>query len=172
MAFAVNAQTDSTALTFPATWEGVWAGKLEIYNRKGKAQELPMELHILPIDGTERYSWTIIYGEYKEAGKRDYELVTVDAENGVYAVDEKNSIQMEGYYLGGKFFQRFEVMGNMLLTTNEKIDDNTLTWEIISGSLEPVSSTGKQEVDGEEIPEVKAYPINVLQKAVLKRQGN
>ena len=163
----IAAQTTIDSLTFPASWEGIWRGNLEIFNHEGLKQTLPMELHILPISDSDRYTWTIFYGEDKVAGKRDYELVPVDTSKGIYAVDEKNSIAMEGYLLGGKYFQRFEVMGSLLLTTTEKIDDKTLIWEIISGKLEAVSSTGKQEVDGEEMPEVKAYPVNVLQRARL-----
>lgn len=166
--FAQEIAKDS--LTFPETWEGIWVGELEVYNAKGKAQTLPMELHILPIDSSENHTFYIIYGEDKVAGKRPYELVTIDAEKGLYAVDEKNSIQMEAYLLGNTLVQRFEVMGTMLITINEKIDDNTIIWQIISGSLDPVSATGKEEVDGEEIPEVKAFPIKALQKAILKKQ--
>ncbi len=163
----IVAQTDS--LFFPASWKGIWKGNLEIFSNAGKQQELPMELHILPIDSSENYTFWIIYGEDKEAGKRPYELVTVDAEKGLYAIDEKNSIQMEAYFLGDKLIQRFEVMGNMLMTTTEKKGE-IMEWEIISGSLTPVSTTGKEKVDGEEIPEVKAFPIKVVQKAILKRQ--
>ena len=127
-----------------------------------------MELHVLPIENSDRYTWTIFYGEDKVAGKRDYEIVPIDTTKGIYAIDEKNSIAMEGYLLGGKYFQRFEVMGSLLLTTTKKITETELIWEIISGKLDPVSSTGKQEVDGEEIPEVKTYPIHILQRARLK----
>lgn len=155
---------------FPVSWEGIWKGQLEIYTEQGLTQQLPMELHIQPIDSSANHTFWIIYGADKEAGKRPYELVTINAEKGQYAIDEKNSIQMEAYFLGNQLIQRFEVMGNMLITINEKIDDNTIVWTIISGSTTPISSTGKEEIAGEEIPEVKTYPIGVLQKAVLKRQ--
>lgn len=164
---AVFAQTATDSLSFPASWKGIWMGNLEIFNNKGLTQSLPMQLHILPIQNSDRYTWTIFYGEDTIAGKRDYELVPIDTAKGIYSIDEKNSIAMEGYFLGGKYFQRFEVMGNLLLTTTEKVSKTELIWEIVSGKLEPVSSTGKQEVEGEEIPEVKTYPIGVLQRARL-----
>ncbi|MFK7934657.1 MAG: hypothetical protein AB8G22_14190 [Saprospiraceae bacterium] len=163
----LSAQTDS--LNFPASWSGKWQGTLEIFSEKGKQQELPMQLHILPMDTSDRYTWTIIYGEDEKTGTRPYELVTIDAEKGLYAIDEKNSIQMEAFLLGGKLFQRFEVMGSLLLTTNELHADGTLSWEIISGKLEPVSVTGDQKVAGEDIPPVQAFPIGVLQRAVMKK---
>lgn len=67
---------------FPYSWEGIWQGDLEIFNTKGVAQTIPMELHILPTDSTHRFTWTLIYGTDKEAGKRPYELVIIDADKG------------------------------------------------------------------------------------------
>ncbi len=166
-AFAQTEPQDS--LSFPESWEGIWTGTLDIFNSKGKAQSLPMELHILPIDTSDNHTFWIIYGEDKKAGLRPYELVTIDAEKGLYAVDEKNSIQMEAYLMGNTLIQRFEVMNTMLITTNEKIGD-TIIWQIISGNMDPVSSTGQQKVDGEDIPEVKAFPIANMQKAFLTRR--
>jgi len=163
----LTAQTIPDSLKFPATWQGVWVGNLEIFNNQGLTQTLPMELHILPIENSDRYTWTIFYGKDKVAGKRDYEIVPTDTLKGIYSIDEKNSIAMEGYLLGGKYFQRFEVMGNLLLTATEKVSETEIIWEIISGKLEAVSSTGKQEIEGEEIPEVRTYPVSVLQRARL-----
>lgn len=159
-------QKDS--LTFPQSWEGKWAGTLEIFNAAGLAQSLPMELHILPLDSVGQWSWTIIYGEDKEAGRRGYELHTIDAQKGQYLIDEKNSIAMEAYFLGEKFFQWFEVQGSLLLTTTYLRGDE-LYWEITFGKSDPVSTTGDQTVDGEEIPPVKTFPISGVQAAVLKK---
>jgi hypothetical protein len=89
--------------SFPSTWVGDWSGKLEIFNVTGKLQELPMELHIHPLDTVpEAFTFAIVYGEDKVAGLRAYELVTVDAAKGRYLMDEKNSIKMEAYYVNGK----------------------------------------------------------------------
>lgn len=167
LAFAQTTPKDS--LSFPESWEGIWTGTLDIFTQKGKTQSLPMELHILPIDTSDNHTFWIIYGEDKVAGLRPYELVTIDAEKGHYAIDEKNSIQMEAYLMENTLIQRFEVMNNMLITTNEKIGD-TITWQIISGKMDAVSSTGQRKVDGEEIPEVKAFPIANMQKAFLTKK--
>ena len=163
----VDCQTDS--LSFPESWEGIYAGDLEIFNAKGKAQTLPMELHILPIDTSENHTFYIIYGEDKVEGLRPYELVTVDAEKGQYKVDEKNSIAMEGYLLGNGFYQSFEVMGTMLMTIVEKVNADELSWTIIAGKNEAVSISGGGVEDGEEISPVSAFPITTAQKAILRR---
>ncbi len=153
---------------FPQAWEGKWQGELKIYNAKGLAQKIPMELHILPIDTSESFTWSIIYGEDKEKGLRPYELKIVDAEKGHYIVDEHNSILLDAYLLGGKLFERFSVMGSMLLATTELRDD-VLYYEIISGSETAVNTTGDTKVDEEDIPAVGSFPIVVRQYAELKR---
>ena len=156
---------------FPNSWEGEWFGQLSIFKDTGKVRELPMALHILPIDtaSVPSWTWTIRYGEDQEAGKRPYELITVDAAKGFYLIDEKNTIKMEGYYIGGQFYQWFEVQGSRLLTKTEMVGD-ALVWEIVVGSDQPVSTTGGSVFEGEEIPPVKAFPISNLQRAVLRKK--
>ncbi len=164
----ICAVTAQDTLSFPYSWQGKWQGDLEIYTAKGLSQTVPMELHILPTDSTNRFTWSIIYGEDKVAGKRPYELVILDVEKGIYAIDEKNSIQLEGYFIKDKFFSRFEVMGNLLLTTEQLVGEE-LIFEIIVGKMTPVSVTGNEVVNGDTIPPVQAFPLKVMQRAILRR---
>lgn len=155
--------------SFPATWVGNWKGTLEIFNATGRLQELSMELNIHPLDTPPgSYTFEIVYGEDRVTGARPYELLTLDAAKGLYLMDEKNSIKMEAYYLNGKLIQWFEVEGTLLFTTTELVGDELL-WEIISGSSMPVSTTGNDTVNGEEIPPVKTYPVGAMQRARLRR---
>jgi len=158
-------------VVFPDDWKGKWVGELKIFSNDGFKQKLPMELHILPVDTSDAWSWTIYYGEDKVAGKRDYFLIPKDTAKGIWQVDEQNSILLDAYLFDGKLFERFEVMGNLLTTTTELRGDN-LVWEIISGSLENTISTGNA-IDGRDtIPEVKSYPISVMQRAFLSKIKN
>ncbi len=162
----LTARQASDTLGLPTEWVGKWAGNLDIYSLEGKQQEVPMELHILPRDSC--YTYTIIYGEDREVGKRDYLLKPVKPERGWYKIDEQNTIEMDAYLLNGKLYSRFEVMGNLLLSTAE-VENGIMTYEIISGKLEPARTTGNATFEGEDIPEVKAFPIQVRQVAYLKR---
>lgn len=164
----LSAQTTETQ-PFPQSWVGVWTGELEIFNAKGKVQAVPMELHIQPIANSQNYTWTIIYGEDREAGARPYELQAVDAEVGHYVIDEKNSIRLDAFLVGGKLYERFSVMGSMLIATTE-LQGNQLIYEIISGSDKAVSTTGNTTVEGEDIPAVESFPIAVRQQAVLRKK--
>ena len=167
--FATSVFGQNDTLGFPFSWQGEWAGTLDIFNARGKVQSLPMELHILPTDSSANLTWTLLYGEDKVAGRRAYELVIVDTAQHRYLIDEKNSIKMEGYYLAGKFYQWFEVQGSLLLTTTQLVGEE-LHWEIVVGKLEPASVTGGEVVDGEEIPPVQAFPVTGVQRAVLLRR--
>jgi len=160
----LHAQTD----TFPASWAGTWQGKLDIYTPQGKAQTIPMELHILPIDTSDRHTWTIIYGAGDQAQKRPYELVTIDAAAGHYQIDEKNNILIDAYHFGDKLIQHFSVMGTMLVATNE-VRDNEMIFEIYSGKDEAVTTSGDTTFESEDIPEVQAFPVANYQRAVLRR---
>jgi hypothetical protein len=166
-ALSVSAQGSLDSLGLPDEWIGKWAGTLEIYSLQGKQQELPMELHILPRDSF--YTYSIIYGPDKEEGLRDYLLKPVRPEMGWYKIDEQNTIEMDVYLLNGKMYSRFDVMGSLLLSTAE-VKDGVMTYEIISGKLEAIRTTGNQTFDGEDIPEVNSFPIQVRQVAYLRRR--
>ena len=151
---------------FPENWYGKWRGTLVIYNNKGVAQKIPMELHVEPTDSANRCKMALIYGEGENANVRPYDLVTLDAENGHYQTDEKNTIYLDDYYFDGVLYSRFEVMGNLLLSRIEKRNDK-IYFEIISGKLEPIATTGGDEAN--DIPPVNSYKITVSQRAELIR---
>ncbi len=165
-----SAQTPAMP-TFPDDWVGNWSGTLNIYGPKGKSDSVSMALEIFPIDTSRegRYTFGIVYGS-KEQDWRPYELVPIAPERGLWKVDEKNSIVIEGFLCGPKFVSHFTVMNSRLLCTYEKQDAETLIFEVYSGADKPISTTGNAEFEGEKIPEVKTYPLGVFQRAVLKKQ--
>lgn len=154
---------------FPQSWEGKWKGNLEIHTGKGLMQTIPMELHILPTADSARHTFTIIYGAGEEASPRNYLLETVNPEIGLYRIDEQNSIKMEAYLLGNKLVQIFEVEGQRLISTTEKTGKKTMIWEILAGPADPISVTGNTEIDGEQIPPVNTFPVQVMQRANLRK---
>lgn len=156
-----------TPATFPESWVGNWKGTLEIFSPKGKEQQVPMQLRIKVVDSL-NYTWHIIYGEDEEKGLRPYLLKPEDVAYGRYSIDEQNSIVLDAILIAGKLYSRFEVGGNLLLSTAE-LKGEELHYEIISGKLDPLRVTGGEKYEGEDIPEVKSYPVVVRQLAVLRR---
>ncbi len=161
-------QQDS--LGFPGNWVGEWTGDLVISTSAGEVQQLPMILRILPQEEG-RYTFTIVYGEDTPENTRPYFLETIDAEKGHYVTDEENSILLDDFLINGKLYSRFEVMGNLLLSTLEE-REGQLIYEIISGPLAPIRTTGDTIIEGEEIPPVNSYHVKVQQRAVLVRKEN
>jgi hypothetical protein len=155
--------------SFPSSWFGTWEGTLNIYNAKGLSQSIPMSLELAATDTIGYYKWHIIYGTDREKGLRPYYLETIDASKGLYRNDEKNSIKMEAYLLGGKLFSNFSVEGNLLTSMQEKVGD-TMLWEIVFGKEKEVSITGNQVVKGDTISAVKTMPVIISQRAVLKKK--
>jgi len=143
-----------------AAWKGVWKGKLEIFSGEGKKQEIPMELHILPLDSTGKYTWKIIY----DKSPRDYTLLAKDASKGLYSLDENNGIEMNMVLLDKNFVSCFEVMDNILISSY-RLENNQIVSEIFSCSKKQAVKTGN--MPEKEIPEVISYPPKILQRAVL-----
>jgi len=154
------------SISFPEDWTGRWKGALKIYSGLGLQDGLKMELIIEPIANSENYTFTIVYDNSLELTKRNYELIVVDKDQGLFLVDEKNTILIESYFMGGKWFQRFEVAGNMLICTIEMQGKN-LVWEITSGNSEKISTSGDEGAEG--ILPVNTYPFGVYQRAVLTK---
>jgi hypothetical protein len=159
------------SLVFPASWEGDWAGKLDIFNAKGLVQRVDMEVNIHKIDtsATGRYTFGLMYGS-RDKDWRPYELVPVAPEKGLWKVDEKSGIILESYLYGPKLLCWFVVNNSRVLCTYEKTDAHTMIFEVYSGTEVPVSITGNTKQGTEEIPEVKTYPFIVFQRAVLNKK--
>ncbi len=153
-------------INFPEDWTGRWQGDLMIYSGLGLQDQLKMELIIEPIQSSNNFTFTIVYDDGLELSKREYELIVVNKKQGLFLVDEKNSIMIESYFMGGKWFQRFEVAGSMLICTIEQ-QGNNLVWEISSGKSEKISTSGDTNIDG--ILEVNTYPFGVYQRSVLTK---
>lgn len=156
-------------LPFPVSWVGDWVGELDIWRGSGKAQTVPMTMSISPADQPGTYYWKTVFGE-DEATTKPYLLKTTDAANGLYVIDEQNSIVIESYLFDNKLVSWYIVMENLILASFEKRDDH-IVFEILAGSEKPVSISGGQRVDEEDIPSVKTLPFTVMQRAILRKKS-
>lgn len=162
---SLMAQTDSL-LHFPQDWLGNWSGNLEIFKSSGKVDQIPMELRLGVTASNDRWSWMIVY-HGRSTDERAYELVAKDKANGLYAIDEKNSIVLDAYWLGGTLTSRFSV-GKSLLLINYIFDSDVIRFEVFSGNMDDSSQTGDTISD---VGDIFNYPIGTLQRAVLVRQN-
>ena len=151
--------------SFPNDWLGEWEGKLMIYNQKGLASEIDMELHILDMDSVDRWKWVLIY-KGEKLDERKYELVAIDTKAGHYQIDEKNSILLDAYWRDQTLISRFSV-DNSLLLVNYHFEKEQIRFEIFAGGMTTAVQTGKEV---KEIDEIKSFPVGVMQKATLKQK--
>lgn len=150
---------------FPKAWEGIWKGELQIMNVKGVQMQLPMELHILPIDSS-KWTWKIVYApKDKPRDERNYELIVKDKAKGHYAVDEKDGIILDAFYINGNLYSEFAVQGTEILSI-DRLEGKNLVVEMIVKPSKEIAVTGGTS---EEVPPVSSYQISSQHKAVLKK---
>jgi hypothetical protein len=157
-------------VSFPQSIVGNWKGTLT-WNRPGKAaQEFLMRLNIQPLDSN-RYTWQIIYGNddpsiTQKVDDRPYLLVPVDTAKGHWQIDERNTIVLDGYFIGNSFTSVFSVSGSTIVNKYE-IKDEGLQVTFTTYASKSINTTGGTS---NEIPPVESYKVIGLQQGLLKRQ--
>ncbi len=152
---------------FPLTWEGDWAGTLQIHFPGVAARNVPMQLEIHPLDSIS-WSWTLIYNPGEKEDRRAYDLLTAQPDKGEWLIDEHNGIVLGARVLGPVFVSRFSVGGQLLLARYE-LRGEVLHFEILAGSMDTTETGGPQEGEAplEQTPIVNWYGLNVFQQATL-----
>jgi len=160
---SINSFGQNSESSFPDSWLGEWIGTLDIYGPQGVIQSLEMELHISEEEGEGSWGWTIIYkGETTD--ERKYELQLKDPAKSHYVIDEKNSILLDGYYLGNTLVTRFSV-NRSLLMINYTFEEGQIIFDVFSGSLDTSVKTGEEIT---QVEEIRSYQIGNRQRAILK----
>ena len=156
--------------SFPQNWLGHYKGDLLIYDADSVRIKLIMELSISKTNVDSLFDWSITYDFKNKKDVRAYSLVLVDRTKGYYKIDERNSIEIDSYLHNGNILTSFyKVEESYIIASYTKIEE-TIVFEIIAGKSTPISTTGNQMVNEEEIPQVDTFPVNGRQKAILVKQ--
>ncbi len=159
---------------FPKTWQGKWRGQLSIYSMPNRFQRVPMTLEIKrTVADTNRYSFIITYGSDSIKGARNYELVVLDQNRGIYQIDEKNSIKTEAFFLANRLINQFTVQGVRSITSYER-QNELLIFDVITGRDAYVSASGggkaaNAPANAPNLPVLQTFPLGAWQRSVLKR---
>jgi hypothetical protein len=156
----------SPPINFPLDWIGHYEGKLSIYATNGDPNVVSMQLIINYPDAEGYFPWTVIYDE-KDV--RRYGLEVINTDRGLYRINEYNSIELDAYLIDRHLISRFSVMQNDLIIDYEHVGDAIIAQFFIS-SIGSQNITGGEIIGQDTIPKVKTYPIQVYQKAVLKKK--
>jgi hypothetical protein len=159
-----EAQPKETAV-FPQAFFGIYKGTLQIEGESGSST-YPMEFHLLPTDSSRVYRYTLIYGEGESRQVRDYSLLEINKDKGMYVVDEQNGILLDDKVVGNRMYSLFEVQGT-LLTTFITFETDHMIFEIVAARGENKKTSGGQT---DSIPRVISYPISTVQRAILYKQ--
>ena len=147
-------------LQFPEDFLGIYKGTLTITTSNGD-ELLPMEFHLLDAPDKTRYGYKIFYGAERE--ERSYNLIRTHNEH-LFLVDENNGIILESGFANNTLFSTYEVMGNLLNST-EKFYEDRMEFTITMAREQDTSITGTKES-----AIVKNYPISVMQTAMLTKE--
>ncbi len=168
--FALFSLISNAQESFPQSWLGSYKGDLLIYDADSVKMKLKMELFISKTKIDSVFNWTITYDVKNKKDVRAYSLVVVDRAKGHYKIDERNSIEIDSYLHNNNILTSFlKVNESYIIATYAKIEE-TIEFEIIAGKSTPVSTTGNQMINEEEIPQVDTFPVNGRQKAILIKQ--
>ena len=149
-------------LSFPQSFVGNWKGTLT-WNRPEKAaQQFAMRLNIQAVDSG-RYTWQIIYGD-EQKDNRPYILMPVDTTKGHWQIDERNTIVLDGYFIGNSFTSVFAVSGSTIVSKYELTADGLMV-SFTTYATKPITTTGGTS---NEIPPVDSYQVKSLQQGLLK----
>jgi len=151
---------EKVALAFPQDFLGIYKGELELTSSNG-TEKIPMEFHLLDAPDDTNYGYKIFYGV--ERDERAYNLVRTHNKH-LFLIDENNGIVLEGAFANNTLFSTYEVMGNLLNTT-EKFYEDHMEFTITLAREQDTSMTGNTES-----AIVKNYPISMMQTATLLKE--
>ncbi len=156
----------TVADTIPQSWIGKWEGELVISTQP--EADIKMELEIIPFEKNDSsFHWNIYYKSPGNEDKREYELLAINQQKGFYKINEKNSIILDAYFHKNTLYAVFDVQDNLIHSIYRKTDKE-IFFEII------MCKTNKYDITGgaENIPQVKTYPVQVVQHAILYKVKN
>lgn len=149
---------------FPQSFVGNWKGTLTWSRAEKAKQQFTMRLNIQPADSG-RYTWQIIYGDNQQ-DNRPYLLMPVDTAKGHWQIDERNTIVLDGYFIGNTFTSVFSVSGSTIVSKYELTADGLLV-SFTTYATKPITTTGGTS---SEIPPVESYKVVGLQQGLLRRE--
>lgn len=148
----------------PSEWNGFWKGACTTTYADGQKLSYTMGLRIAPIEGRNANRWTITYKSSEMNQTRSYEILAVDAENGYFQIDERNSILLDTYLIGDTLHSRFEVEGKNLESTY-RVTSSSIEVTMISSSTKPKTKSGGENGTSE----VVSFEHLSVQRASLER---
>lgn len=150
---------------FPSSWIGIWQGELTFYpERHQDTIKVSLEIAKTEVPGT--YSWKTSYSSPKLNMVKDYLLKERDVLTGSFEIDEQDGIVIPCRFFENELWSLLEVEGTFIIGLYS-MQGEELTVTFPSGKTDLAEFS--RQIDGEDSPEVKSFPISASQKIVLTR---
>jgi hypothetical protein len=135
-----------------------------------RSMDVTMGLEIGPAQDNGRCGWTIIYDGSAGRQVRPYELVTVDAQAGLYQIDERNGIVLPARLVDGTLFSEFEVQGQRIAVRYERgmAADGAPVMRV---EMCTTAEARAVRTGGGAVPEVRGWTPQAVQRIELRRQS-
>ena len=143
---------------FPDRCLGVWKGTLHLYNQGVVKDSVPVRMTVARTADPAVWAWKTEYLSAKNPVVKDYALKLTDKAANRYVTDEGNGILLDTYLVGNKLYNVFEVSGNLLTATYERVGES-LIFEVTSGK--------KGETTGEGVVN---YTVRNVQRVVFRKE--
>lgn len=157
----VRAEEEMKPAAFPESWMGKYSGPLNILGTDGPVQTITMHLEVAPSEKLGEWHWRL---QYEGQPVRDYLLMEVDAERGLYRIDEKNSIILDAQRYGNELHSAFSMNG-MVLNAVYRMTDGGVEFRIATVRMEAGATTGGEGG----VPAVGSHQTIGAQFALLKK---
>lgn len=143
-----------------AAWEGTFSGPCTNLRAGATTStvDFRMERFIAKIPGSDRYEWRSTYNGGEPGSGKNYQLIPVQPAAGRYQIDEGGGVRIDSYLSGQTMYSHFEV-GNVQISTIERLEGDRLTTELLSFENSALTPNAP----------VKSFRFQVNQRCVLQR---
>lgn len=162
---------------FPEDWEGDYSGQMILGNvhSPNDTVDVLFNIHEVIKDSVWTYKMTYHSKRYRKIVK-DYIIKRERKGDQVnYILDELDGIEIEMSYMNGCFYNIFEVMDQLYISTM-RLSDSDIHFELFAASFTKTKTTTLKEEEKEESEEkkdpitVNSYKPLLHQSVYLKRQ--
>lgn len=154
-----------TQTAFPNEFFADYKGNLSIYKGNDLTENYPMEVFFSPTSKKDTYRYTLIYFVNGLRQIRDYNIIQLNEEKGLYKIREENGLEFQALLINNSLRSSFQVADNVFYSEIDFSRKDKLIIKIVTSNkkigLETISSDGKEKMN--------SYGIIITQIASLTK---
>ncbi len=140
-------------------WIGTYEGTMQVYGRGKLQTELPVDLVIANIPGSNRLTWKMTYYEPFGILVKDYQMIPPSDQSNLFVLDEMDGTMLSCYAYDNTLTSCFTVEGFTICDTYIK-SGNSILMELFGGKYKDGSSSEIQSLDIQFLQRVNFKKMN------------